>query len=93
MIFSHLRQIRVLGLFDAVLCPSGRVVDDGRVGLVCERIGSFGDLPPTLSRFASALTKGRELPVLVVGDSGLSSKSVSMARSRAPVDLANVREE
>ncbi len=70
---------------------------DGSVGLVCERIGSFGDrvalsLSPVLS-LSRGLSAGRrdELAVEAVGEVGLSSRSVSMTRSRAPVDFDGVR--
>ena len=93
MCFSHRRQTRLRGRRDALFCASARA-DDGSVGLVCERVGGFG----TLSRCVSAIaapgdTKGRAEDVLVVGDVGRSSNSVSIARSSAPVDLEIVRDE
>lgn len=64
------------------------------VGLVCERMGSFGGLE-TLSLWPSvAKAKGNVAglcAVLVVGESVPSSNNVSIARSKAPVDFAVVR--
>lgn len=91
MRFSQRTHTRARGgarlLVDAPLrrCSSR---PEGNVGLVCERVGSFGDLA-TLSRCVSA--NGRE-DVLAVGESGpSSSRRVSIARSIAPVDLETVR--
>lgn len=88
IVFSQRTHTFVFGRLCALRRCSSRPVDS--VGLVCERIGSFGDLD-TLSRCASA-NGGRDEPVLVVGDAGLSSNRVSIARSSAPVDLAIVRD-
>ena len=70
---------------------------DGSVGLVCERMGGFGDLVAlslwlSLGRFGG-LSAGRreELAVEIVGEVGSSSRSVSMTWSRAPVDFDGVR--
>lgn len=67
------------------------------VGLVCERVGSLGgllELSLTGLWFSSPAGKaclagesGEEF-ALVVGDRGVSSNSVSIALSRAPIDLA-----
>ena len=67
------------------------------IGLVCERVGSFGGLLElSLTGLRSSVTTGSvgsaggrgEKLALVVGDKGVSSNKVSMARSRAPTDLA-----
>lgn len=67
------------------------------VGLVCERVGSFGglvELSLTEARFSAPMgsiclvgESGEKL-ALVVGDRGESSNRVSIALSRAPTDLA-----
>ena len=57
------------------------------MGLVCERVGYFADLD-TLSRGLSVDMRDE---LEMVGDRGLSSRRVSMARSRAPVDFDTVR--
>lgn len=67
------------------------------VGLVCERVGSLGgllELSLTGLWFSTPAGKilfvgesGEEL-VFVVGERGVSSNRVSIALSRAPVDLA-----
>ena len=66
------------------------------IGLVCERVGNLGGLPElSLTGLRLSATTGRgsvggrgEKLALVVGDRGVSSNRVSMARSRAPTDLA-----
>ena len=68
-----------------------------RVGLVCERVGSLGGLlelsltglwfSTPAGRMCVVGERGEKL-ALVVGDRGLSSNRVSIALSRAPVDLA-----
>lgn len=70
---------------------------DGSVGLVCERIGSFGDFVALSLSFVRSLLGGLsrgirdELAVEAVGEVGPSSRRVSMTRSRAPVDFDGVR--
>ena len=66
------------------------------IGLVCERVGNLGGLPElSLTGLRLSATTGRgsvggrgEKLALVVGDRGVSSNRVSIARSRAPTDLA-----
>ena len=92
IVFSHRTHTRTFGGLFLCPAPSSRPVLI--VGLVCERIGSFGGRD-TLSRWASdASASGRVAglcELLPVGESVPSSNSVSIARSRAPVDLAVVR--
>ena len=84
------------GRFDAPLrrCSAPLPRPLGSVGLVCERVGSFGDLV-TLSRWLSRSrsTNGAGSDAaLAVGENGSpSSRSVSIARSIAPVLFATVR--
>jgi hypothetical protein len=69
----------------------------GMMGLVCERVGSLtGLLELSLTglwfstpagKMCSVGERGEKL-ALVVGDRGVSSNRVSIARSRAPTDLA-----
>jgi len=67
------------------------------IGLVCDRVGSLGGLlelsltevPLSIpGRGGSAGGRGEKLALVVVGDRGVSSNKVSIARSRAPTDLA-----
>lgn len=69
-----------------------------RLGLVCERVGSLGGLlelsltglwlSTAMGRMRSVGESGEKLALVVIGDRGVSSNSVSIARSRAPTDLA-----
>ena len=68
------------------------------VGLVCERVGSLGGLlelsltglwlSTPAGRICLAGENGDMLALVVDGDRGVSSNRVSIARSRAPTDLA-----
>lgn len=68
------------------------------VGLVCERVGSLGGFPElSLTGLWSSIPtgiiclageSGERLALVVAGDRGESSNRVSIARSRAPTDLA-----
>ena len=91
--FSHRTHLLTRGRFDvdalrafpSAFSSVSRF--EGSVGLVCERVGYFADLD-TLSR---GLSVDMREELEMVGDRGLSSRRVSMARSRAPVDFDTVR--
>ena len=92
--FTHRTHVLVLGRFvdalrgfaapDASARSSAVRRFDGSVGLVCERIGSFGDFAALSLSFVLslliALSAGRrnELVVDAVGEVGPSSRSVSI---------------
>lgn len=87
IVFSHLRHERTRG---------ARRFDSGRAepspGLVCARVGSLGRMLSRWLSCASAIGKTAGLETDdAVGEVASSSKSVSIARSSAPVDLAAVR--
>jgi len=83
-------------LFDGFKASNSLGLD--KVGLVYERVGSLGGLPELsltglwfstpAGKMCLVEERGEKLALVVVGDRGVSSNRVSIARSRAPTDLA-----